>query len=601
MLSELLAALMGFDGDVFVFNDRCDLSVRAGLPFVSSLEEAVLNRICRVGGYFKKLENYVLEHRSGQKGAYLAALAIALDRHLDDYRDLVTSLDELVVQGEDITLSRIQHAIGSEEEVFEMLHLQLEEIQADEIQGCAIITRLVQVTANGNPLLADIYQHMLQACELVFLRQLSAWLSQGLLHDLHNEFFIRRGSQVSTQQDDQVDTRKPVWDMYTLDLARLPSLLPVPLATKILNTGRTLLLLRDEVNSLNAGLLQDEQSAEETILDLMKHTPLKTWHIEACIKTISYRVHEQLWQTLAQRDGLLSAMKTVKDFVLLGRGELFNAFLEQSERLLFKPVINTSDFDIKAAFNRALTDVGLQDSLEAQHVQMSVSTPDNDNPQTDVTVLNNLRLNWSSAWPTQLLFTADNLTHYTELFSFLFRLRYVQKGLQRSWSALMNHHQRRTGVHQANSGLWTLRMHMASFVDSLYSFLQADVYEPAYVSVVKDFEQADNFEDILQAHDKFVSTLRQQSFQSMPTILKVLNEVLRCCDRLVELMVQNSDLSLILSTDVTAIDEAFRRQAAFLYRVLNSVSDRKLAQLLLRIDFNQVSLTSSTHLHEYVD
>ena len=71
---------------------------------------------------------------------------------------------------------------------------------------------------------------------------------------------------------------------------------------------------------------------------------------------------QQLWQTLAQRDGLLSAMKvachcchtmsssssslrqTIKDFVLLGRGELFNAFLEQSERLLFKPVVNTSDF-----------------------------------------------------------------------------------------------------------------------------------------------------------------------------------------------------------------------------------------------------------------
>jgi len=89
MLSELLAALMGFDGDVFVFNDKYDLSVgaacvmaepppikhpwptlqvRPGLPFVSSLEEEVLNRICRVGGYFKKLENFVLDHRSGQQG-----------------------------------------------------------------------------------------------------------------------------------------------------------------------------------------------------------------------------------------------------------------------------------------------------------------------------------------------------------------------------------------------------------------------------------------------------------------------------------------------------------------------------------------------------
>ena len=37
---------------------------------------------------------------------------------------------------------------------------------------------------------------MLKACELVFLRQLAAWLSQGLLHDRHEEFFIRRVGQV---------------------------------------------------------------------------------------------------------------------------------------------------------------------------------------------------------------------------------------------------------------------------------------------------------------------------------------------------------------------------------------------------------------------
>ena len=36
----------------------------------------------------------------------------------------------------------------------------------------------------------------------------------------------------------------------------------------------------------------------------------------------------------------------------------------------------------------------------------------------------------------------------------------------------MNQQQRRTGVHQANPRLWTLRMHMAYFVDSLYAFLQ---------------------------------------------------------------------------------------------------------------------------------
>jgi hypothetical protein len=122
------------------------------LPFVSSLEEDVLNRICRVGSYFKKLENFVLERRSGQQGlavivvyphslylinhapgAYLAALALTLDRHLDDYRDLVSSLDDLVTQGDDVTLSRVQHAVGSEEEVFEMLYKQLEEFQADEV------------------------------------------------------------------------------------------------------------------------------------------------------------------------------------------------------------------------------------------------------------------------------------------------------------------------------------------------------------------------------------------------------------------------------------------------------------------------------------
>jgi hypothetical protein len=85
-----------------------------------------------------------------------------------------------------------------------------------QIRGCAVLSRLSQVIASGNPRLEAVYLQysiaclharmrlcphnawcsMLKACELVFLRQLAAWLSQGLLHDRHGEFFIKRSSQV---------------------------------------------------------------------------------------------------------------------------------------------------------------------------------------------------------------------------------------------------------------------------------------------------------------------------------------------------------------------------------------------------------------------
>ena len=48
-------------------------------------------------------------------------------------------------------------------------------------------------------------------------------------------------------------------------------------------------------------------------------------------------VLQHLWQMLVQDADLLSHLRIIKDFYLLGRGELYLAFIDQSQHLLRVP------------------------------------------------------------------------------------------------------------------------------------------------------------------------------------------------------------------------------------------------------------------------
>jgi len=80
-----------------------------GLPFVHPSERDLLNRVCRLGGYYMHIQSFISDQMKGifrfpqhgqtgdsNKGLYLISLAYSLDAALNDYRKQLVKLEQKV-------------------------------------------------------------------------------------------------------------------------------------------------------------------------------------------------------------------------------------------------------------------------------------------------------------------------------------------------------------------------------------------------------------------------------------------------------------------------------------------------------------------------
>ena len=73
-------------------------------------------------------------------GAYLAAVALSVDRMLEQYRTMIVELDEMVEAGAEVTLSRIYHCVSPEEQLFSTLRAYLDDSAQLEVMLSFILS-----------------------------------------------------------------------------------------------------------------------------------------------------------------------------------------------------------------------------------------------------------------------------------------------------------------------------------------------------------------------------------------------------------------------------------------------------------------------------
>ena len=143
---------------------------------------------------------------------------------------------------------------------------------------------------------------------------------------------------------------------------------------------------------------------------------------------------------------------------------------------------------------------------------------------------------------------------------------------------------------------WQLRTHMIFIVDNLQHYLMADVLESQYSMLIKKLDHSTNFEEIRHSHDVFLSTITAHTFINHKSVNHCLSELLKVCRQYCDYM-SGTNAAMISKEDTNAekfIDNLalnFSRQSGLLFKLLTSIQSRttgtKLAQLLLRIDFNR--------------
>uniref|UniRef100_A0A1A8HAU1 Gamma-tubulin complex component n=1 Tax=Nothobranchius korthausae TaxID=1143690 RepID=A0A1A8HAU1_9TELE len=653
MIHELLLALSRYPGAIFSWNKRTGLQVSQDLPFLHPSETSVLNRLCKLGSDYIRFTEFIEQHtghvhqqehhmnplnQTGLHGIYLRAFCTGLDSMLQPYRQALLDLEQEFLGDPHLTISHVNYKLDEFQLLFPSVMVVVETIKSQKIHGCQILETVYKHSCGGLPPVRMALEKILAACHGVMYKQLAAWMLHGLLLDQSEEFFIKQGpsaggaaaSQDEEEEDlglgglsgkqlrelqdlrliEEENMLAPSLQQFSLRTEMLPSYIPIRVAEKILFVGESVQMFENHNHSPSraGSILKHQEDLFAAELHRLKQQPLFSLvDFENLIDRIRSTVAEHLWTLMVEEANLLEQLKIIKDFYLLGRGELYQVFIDLAQHMLKTPPTAVTEHDVNVAFQQAAHKVLLDDdnllpllhltvdyqgkeSKEASGPRDGATPPQDTSPrEAPPTGWAALGLTYKVQWPLHILFTPAVLEKYNVVFRYLLSVRRVQSQLQHCWALQM---QRKHLSSQTDAVKWRLRNHMAFLIDNLQYYLQVDVLESQFSQLLQQINSTRDFESIRLAHDHFLSNLLAQSFILLKPVFHCLNEILELCQNFCSLVSQNvASLDDRGTAQLDLLVKGFRRQSSLLFKILSSVRNHQinsdLAQLLLRLDYNK--------------
>uniref|UniRef100_A0A8K9UFQ5 Gamma-tubulin complex component n=1 Tax=Oncorhynchus mykiss TaxID=8022 RepID=A0A8K9UFQ5_ONCMY len=555
MIHELLLALSGYPGTIFTWNKRTGLQVSQDLPFLHPSETSVLNRLCKLGSDYIRFTEFIEQHtghvhqqehhsiqtnQAGLNGVYLRAFCTGLDSMLQPYRQALLDLEQEFLGDPHLSISHVNYML-------------------DQVMSYPILETVYKHSCGGLPPVRMALEKILAVCHGVMYKQLAAWMLHGLLLDQSEEFYVKQGPSAggaaANQEEDEEDLGigglsgkqlkelqdlrlieeenmlAPSLQQFSLRAEMLPSYVPIRVAEKILFVGESVQMFENHNHSPSraGSILKHQEDMFATELHRLKQQPLFSLvDFENLIDGIRSTVAEHLWTLMVEESDLLGQLKIIKDFYLLGRGELYQVFIDHAQHMLKTPPTAVTEHDVNVAFQQAAHKVLLDDdnllpllhltidyqgkeSKDATGTREGATPPQESSPrEVPPTGWAALGLAYKVQWPLHILFTPAVLEKYNVIFRYLLSVRRVQSELQHCWALQMQ--RKHLKSNQTDAVKWRLRNHMAFLVDNLQYYLQVDVLESQFSQLLQQINSTRDFESIRLAHDHFLSNLLAQSF-----------------------------------------------------------------------------------------
>lgn len=376
---------------------------------------------------------------------------------------------------------------------------------------------------------------------VVFIKHLYQWLLYGRFVDPYGEFFIQHvGDSIShttvnqsatisahgahdshsmqvTIASDTNSINTELW-RYEVAINMLPYYFPYTWAENVLMTGQTVLTFNSNPKDMAKKLdfmddtnekphehhpsLWGDQEYEifRKFYELQNEEVINVSKLEQIVNVIKTCVTEHLFVIAMHEANLSHQMRLIKDFYLLGRGELFHEFIKYTKILMSNPINESSTRDLNRAFISAGNMVGISEDIE----QFSMYVP-KDNASSFTYEANNyinfITLKYKVKFPLHLLFAPKILDRYNEMFRFLLKIKKTQFDLEQVWS----HH--REIKFETNTKVVQFRNKLLFLIDNLQYYLQVDVLESQFNQIILAIQEAKDFEHIHKAHSKFQSSI----------------------------------------------------------------------------------------------
>ncbi|XP_058447167.1 gamma-tubulin complex component 4 homolog [Malaya genurostris] len=667
MIHDILFTLFSSNSDLPIENFTIP---EVASSFLHPGEIKILEDLIRIANQYKELKKFIHQYGTQSaglvkpkqqkpseeplpQGLYLQAFADGLDLAVKPYRDLIVQLEANYLKRPNLSLIFIYHQVNQYQSLFGFLLRLVSGVVTQRTHGCALLQYLQQHCLHGNEKHFEAVKLIQNSVYAIFIKQLFGWLLHGKFVDQYSEFFIQHvdssrcaglmyergvldaGAQVSVNSfSDNTSINTELW-RYEIRREILPYYFPASWAEKVLFIGQTVLMLNcdpresSEKRSIGEKKINYEKrfaAVKESLWGEQEYMFFKKFHqlqmdenlniakFENIVDEIKLCVTEQMSEIAIKEADLIKQLKLIKDYYMLGRGELFSELLKQTKSLntLFaKGITDGSSRDLNRAFQLAANSVNITEDIE----HFSFYLP----PKEDVDslcyetkgILGYITLKYKVKWPLHLLFSPKTLDKYNEMFRFLLRIRKIQYDIHQVWSF-----QRESKV-KKNSELLQFRNKLMFLIDNLQYYLQVDVLESQFSILMTAIGETKDFEKIQRSHTFFQANVLSLCFLlSNPStdvsatgviqvnenpVLTILDKILVIVDKFCSFCSScKNPMTKVERQEYNGYDQAFNNHVDSLLKLLIGLkagpSSAPLSQLLLRLDFNHwFSNNTQTH------
>lgn len=186
----------------------------------------------------------------------------------------------------------------------------------------------------------------------------------------------------------------------------------------------------------------------------------------------------------------------MREYFLLGRGDLFHAFVLEASKLFEAPPGIAAVADVNAALQRCAA----SDDDVGTSVKLVFDTQEGAQREW-----HQLGINISVRWPIGLIVTPAAISTLNRVFSLFLRLKVVSARLSQAWAThcksavgradVVLPHPTRQLARSSLVAVSHVRSRMAFLVDNMVYYLQVDVVDGEHRQLLSDIRQSQDFED----------------------------------------------------------------------------------------------------------
>lgn len=332
------------------------------------------------------------------------------------------------------------------------------------------------------------------------------WLLDGEIEDPYDEFFIEELPDIELDR---------LWhEKYRIQTSRLPAFISPEIANKIFVTGKSINFLREVCE--DRAPIKDAEEIRSVVMNNIDclFEPVDDTKLHQIINQAYLNTSKAVLDNILVHHKMIENLQALKNYLLLGQGDFIGLLMQNLKHELDRPAKNLFRHDLHAIMCTALRSSCAQfdepDVLDNLDVHLM-------EPFDGDTGWDTFTLHYSVQGPLATMLR-PSMDEYRIIFKPLWNIKRIEFVLLKVWKEQLLNSKclKRSGVASEIKGIAS-RLHLCTsemihFIHQMQYYTMFEVIECQWNDLIKNIQQANALDDVLESHNQFLETIKMEIF-----------------------------------------------------------------------------------------